>query len=81
MIHKVILELKKIVYLVYILILKFIDLKKGNKIIVIWIHKKDLDLVEKMEKIVEFGLIKILKIHIVIKLMIHMKMDLLYYLM
>lgn len=59
MIHKVILELKKIVYLVYILILKFIDLKKENKIIVIWIHKKDLDLVEKMEKIVEFGLIKI----------------------
>lgn len=59
MIHKVILELKKIVYLVYFLILKFIDLKKENKIIVIWIHKKDLDLVEKMEKIVEFGLIKI----------------------
>lgn len=79
MIQNNILELNKIVYLVYIHILKFIDQKKEvNKIIVILIQIKEQDLVEKMVKDLEFGLIKIFKILIVHRLMILMKMDHLY---
>lgn len=79
MIQNNILELNKIVFLVYIHILKYIDQKKEvNKIIVILIQIKVQDLVEKMVKDLEFGLIKIFKILIVHRLMILMKMDHLY---
>ena len=71
------LEPKKIAYLVSILILKFIDLKKEeNKIIVFLIQIKVLALVVKMERVTESGLIKIYRIHIVLKQTILMKMDL-----
>lgn len=59
MIQNNILELNKIVYLVFIHTSKYLEQKKQNKIIVIWIQQKDLVLEEKMVKIVEYGLIKI----------------------
>lgn len=77
-----ILEPRRIAFLVSILILRFIDLKKEeNKIIVFLIPIRELVLVVKMERDVEFGLIKIYRIHIVLKWMNLMKMDILFYLM
>lgn len=56
MIQNNILELNRIVFLVYFLILKFLDQKKEeNKTIVFLIQIKVLDLVVKMVKDLEYG--------------------------
>jgi hypothetical protein len=66
MIHNNILEQKKTVYLVFTHILKFTERRKESKIIVILIQRKDLDLEERMQKDLGYGLIRMLKIPIVL---------------
>ena len=79
MTHNNILEQRMIAYLVFIPILKFTELKKESKIIVTLIQRKDLDLEEKMQKGSGFGLIRMLKILIALKLMKLTRMALLFY--
>lgn len=79
MIHNNILEQKKTVYLVFTHILKYTELKKESKIIVTLIQRKDLDLEERMQKDLGYGLIRMSKIPIVLKQMKPMIMVLLFY--